>query len=596
LTASTIVSTLASISPRTSFFGADRSWAGLITVLAYTIVFFAARQVCPTAADGRRLLAASVTAAGVASTYAVIQAANLDPIGWAHQQIGGSVTPAATMGNANFLGAFLVMSLPITLHFMQRASTDRRTFTSIVCAAVAAASCLGILLAASRGAWIACLCTLAVCAIGRRAMSRRGKRPMPVALIAATLAGLVILCVASERQGFFGALAARARDLTADSGRARLWRASLDIFLDHPMFGSGPDTFALAYQRARTLDFFVTPTKAHNEAIDILATQGLFGAVAASVFTIAIVWAARRAWRRLAPDDRPFLVAVVAGVVGFFIQSLFSFTVVGLGTLFATFAAVLSRLSEPNVSERRAMYQQPRPPWSWVRPAQGVVWMGAALLFYDAVLVPVQANRWCQRGLDDLALGRPGAVEALQSAVLLDPTRDVYWSSLGMAAQARAISAHTMDERRQHLLLARRAFEHAIRLVPIDASHHAGLGKILAALVPNGLAAPAEVFAEFDTALMIEPGNPYHHAAAGAVALALGDVSCAKQYAARGVEIWPRFGPISALLGEIALSEGRLDHGIEMLQRARTLDWYESRYEYERASRILADSLTKRRP
>src|SRR5262245_36446312 len=64
-TVSAVVSTIASISPITSVFGAHESFTGLLTVVAYTILFFATRALCRTLGDGRRLVIAAVIGAGV---------------------------------------------------------------------------------------------------------------------------------------------------------------------------------------------------------------------------------------------------------------------------------------------------------------------------------------------------------------------------------------------------------------------------------------------------------------------------------------------------------------------------------------------------
>ena len=87
--------------------------------------------------------------------------------------------------------------------------------------------------------------------------------------------------------------------------------------------------------------------KAHNEAIHVLATQGLLGAAAVAVLTVGLVLAAWGAWGRASGCEKLLLIAICAGTVGFYVQNVFGFTVAGCGTLFVTFAALLSRLRRP---------------------------------------------------------------------------------------------------------------------------------------------------------------------------------------------------------------------------------------------------------
>src|SRR5439155_337436 len=82
--------------------------------------------------------------------------------------------------------------------------------------------------------------------------------------------------------------------------------AGMEIFRDHPLCGCGLDTFPYAFAPKRTSEYWqsewgATPTKAHNEAIHILATQGLLGAAAVVVLTGGLLVSGVRAWRRSNP-------------------------------------------------------------------------------------------------------------------------------------------------------------------------------------------------------------------------------------------------------------------------------------------------------
>src|SRR5260370_14853652 len=65
---SAIVSTIISVSPRTSWRGAFESHGGLTTILGYVVLFFAARHL----GSGRRLLVGVIIAAAAASGYALV--------------------------------------------------------------------------------------------------------------------------------------------------------------------------------------------------------------------------------------------------------------------------------------------------------------------------------------------------------------------------------------------------------------------------------------------------------------------------------------------------------------------------------------------
>src|SRR5215831_134363 len=150
--ASALLSTCTSLTPWTSLFVAHESFAGIFTILAYTILYFGTRTLVRTTTDARRLLGASVLAAAVVSTYAFIQVAHLDPIPWERVAgLGPYVRPFATMGHANFLAAFLVMAFPLTEYTALRAWERRHWSAATILALVGGLSWAAIALSLSRG-------------------------------------------------------------------------------------------------------------------------------------------------------------------------------------------------------------------------------------------------------------------------------------------------------------------------------------------------------------------------------------------------------------------------------------------------------------
>jgi hypothetical protein len=209
---------------------------------------------------------------------------------------------------------------------------------------------VAIAVAVSRGAWLALAAAVAVLLAG--ALAGRERRAAVALAGVAGGAALAVgaLALALPRGGVvLGALGQRARHFADAGGRQHIWQAAWDLFRDHPLVGTGLDSFQIAFADKRTaaywtIEWNASPTRAHNEALNLLATQGLLGAVAVAVFTVGVLLAARRAWR--AGGDRLLVVALAAGLAAFYVQDLFSFTVAGCGTLAVTLAALLSRLAE----------------------------------------------------------------------------------------------------------------------------------------------------------------------------------------------------------------------------------------------------------
>jgi O-antigen ligase/tetratricopeptide (TPR) repeat protein len=345
--ASAAVSTAVSTSPRTSLVGTPYSRAGLLTIAAYAGLFLVTRWLFPRPADAARLLLAPVVAAALVSAYAIVQALNLDPL-VARLPAGELERPFSTMGNPNFLGAFEVAVLPLAAYFAHRSARDRRWLLTAVFLGTGVLCAIALALSLTRASWLAGIPATLVLLVGWwRAGARRSARVLVVMILGAALM-LGGLGIGWERgQALVDALRARAAVLTVDNQRQKLWSTSLAVFLEAPVLGVGPDTFHFGYDRKRTAEDFVTAWnttffKAHNDVIQVMATQGLVGLAALAVVVTGLVRAAYRAWRRGSPEDRALLVALVASAVGFCLQLLLSFVVAGAGTLFVTVVALIS--------------------------------------------------------------------------------------------------------------------------------------------------------------------------------------------------------------------------------------------------------------
>ncbi len=649
--ASAVVSTLTSIGVWTSLLGAHESYFGLTTLLAYGVLFLATRALCEHAADARRLLLAPVVAAAPAGAYAVVQIAGLDPIVYARVSgLGGFVRPFATLGHPNFLSAFLVMALPLVVYALVRALGRGRRVAAGVLGAVAVVSGVAVAIAVSRGAWLALAAAALVVIVGALATGQRRAVAAIGALAGAgllALAGLGLALPGGTGGVVLAGLLQRVRQLGDAGSRQHIWRAAWEIFRDHPLVGSGLDTFQVAFAGKRTAAYWAvewngSPTRAHNEALNLLATQGVLGALAVALLAVGLALATRRALR--GAEDRLLVLALAAGIVAFAVQDLFSFTVAGCGTLAITQAALLSRLTTPSraASARdggtslavtlavvvllavglfvtnlsadplldepgRAVgglvilialltgaaaalaleWPTPTParaapgaagrPRMWIappRPATIASWTVGAVLLVALVLRPLAAAWAAQEGVQLTTSAPAAAVERLRRAVWLDPFVELYWVKLGAAAHAQARREPDAEARRRALGEARAAYERARRLAPANSYDYANVARVTADLAAEGLATPAEAFAGFDRALVMDPHNAYFYVDAAGAATSLGDVDHARDYAARGAALYPRFGVVRAQLAYVALLERRPADAVEPLRQALAAEWH----------------------
>jgi O-antigen ligase/tetratricopeptide (TPR) repeat protein len=579
------MSTVASISPHSSFYGSNPSYSGFLTLSSYAVIFFGTRHFYPSADDGRHLLTAVVGGAAVVSIYALTQALGLDPVPWDSTTIstyGAFQRPAATLGHPNSLATFLVMGLPITAYFAFRAVAGRRWVFLSLLALAGVFSCVAIVATLSRGAWLAFGVTLAVFLLGSfRSLRLRTATGVVLALLVIAAVGLTYAALASSTN-LSDRLVDRLLGWSNPANRYSIWATALAIFREYPLTGCGIDTFQLAFAPKQSADYWltewgVTPNHAHNELLHVLATQGVLGAAALALLLFGVGRAIVRGWRQTDLESRTLTVAVTAGLGGFFVQSLFSSNGSGCVTLFVVFAALLSRsATNPSLhyqgTSRKRERRTPRRSrfrlvMQWVL-VYGGIGTGSALLAFFGILRPLQANVACRTGDTLLDAAPRQALTYYESAAASDPSTDLYWLKLGTAAQLAAEQADIPDERRELLLRARTAFEQALRLVPQNPHHHANLAKLLIELTPSGLSQSAEVFEHFDDAIAQYPVNAYFYREAAAAAFRLGCPARARSYIERGLALYPKYCLLNVQAGYTALIENRPADAVPFFRQA----------------------------
>jgi O-antigen ligase len=578
--ASAALSTAASISPRTSWRGAPESFFGLPTVLAYAVLYFGVRVLCAAPVHARALVHASLVGATGAGLYGLVQFAGLDPVAWTRtHEFLGLARAFGSMGNPNFLGALMAMSLPLSLSLALRSWRRAQRGRAALLAASALVSLAALGVSLSRGAWLAGAAGLALWALGQVRLAGRPEARRRLLLAAA--AGLLILGVAVARvpraRDVGRAMLARLELNLAPGARERpvgaisleqdprlaLWRAAWSMFRERPLTGVGLDAFQLAFQSRRELAIWEvegqrTPGKAHNELLHALATQGLPGALALGLIAVGGALALRRALDQQ-PGERELLVGIAASLLAFFVQAQFSFTVAGCGTLALALlglAAGLGRPAPPPPTTAPLATTTPARTLALSLGQAAVAALGLVALWF-CVARPLRADYAAQQGVQARAQNAGLTLPYFAEAVRLDPGRDLYWTHLGVAHHDLAQALPDPASRAAQLGAAREAFERALALVPINGYTQGGLARVLfelQRLQPPRASLP-DVWAAFERALALDPRNPYWPVEAGRYALQAGDGPRARAWAQRSLDLHPRYGPAACLLHNVDLED-----------------------------------------
>jgi O-antigen ligase len=495
LAAALIAATLFAPHPGLSLWGAYERQFGLLTWLAPLALFAASLVALRSRARQERFVQVLVWSSAPIVAYGLLQALGGDPFAW---DSDGASAVLATMGRSNFLGAYLVLTTPLT------AAATLTAAKRWPLALLLAGQLIVLVLTRARAAWLGLLA--AAIAFGLSWLVVSGRRRLAGRLV---LLGLLLLAILASLLLLFG-LPAALTEGGSTAARLTIWKATLPLIGQRPLLGYGPDGMQLAFQGVFPPELVyyqgrhLVVDRAHNLVLDITVNAGLLG-LAAFMF---LLWrAGRLMWRGLdstADRDRLLLLAgIAAALVGHLVELQVSFETVATAAIFWLLLALGISLAGP--SPAPAAHQAARHSW---KPGPG---LPLALAFAGLLAVltvrPLLADHAYWRGQRQT----PGSVAALGQFVEakrqwpIEPVYQValaqaYWaSSQPAAAVSEAVSAAQLrpDDARlwaaagdllarwgatepDHYAQALSAYRRAIDLSPNTAAYHTALGLILA--------------------------------------------------------------------------------------------------------------------
>ncbi|MCO5207008.1 MAG: O-antigen ligase family protein [Anaerolineae bacterium] len=155
-----LISTVFSVTPGISWAGSYQRLQGTYTTLAYVVVFALLATTVRTRSQVRRVITMVIVTSIPVALYGVLQKQQWDPLPW-----GGdtSIRIAGHMGNAIFIGAYLIMVIPLTLTRIIEAFSNILTDENLSLADVTRSSIyifalavqlLALFWTQSRGPWI----------------------------------------------------------------------------------------------------------------------------------------------------------------------------------------------------------------------------------------------------------------------------------------------------------------------------------------------------------------------------------------------------------------------------------------------------------
>jgi O-antigen ligase len=471
------------------------------------------------------------------------------------QRIGGDARPAGSFLNTNHMAAWMAMVFLLLIGGLGATRSRTARLASLV---LALAPLVGLLLSGSRGALIG---LLVGCAWLLATRWTHLPRPFKPALVGVAI---VLVLLVGWRQ--LGRLA------EADPfryQRLRIWRASVTMILESPLWGSGPGQFAVAAKQVQFPDgegplqydrrFSVT----HSDPLRAVAEYGapaalaLFASLGLAITTIA----RRRKVGRLGSRHDGAVAALLAVATQALVDNPSRWPAVYLLS-----AALLGALLSEARDTPATGYAGKR---SWPRALALAVLLLAA--FTAADIAPTQAHR--------LATDARRAGPLIQNddrvdfAVRLNPLHPGHRM---LRAETRIGRGYELTPRRY--AASREDAEAAVRLQPADSDYRWGLARIEARgclELFRDAATRERAKGHFEAAQRLYPTDPRISLDAGEFLLSAGDPAAARRLAERALRIEPNAVPARLLLAESLLELGARDapsRAAGLLREAREIE------------------------
>lgn len=472
MTAAT-VATLFSINQKLSVFGQYKRYEDIVTLVGYGLVFFAAIQILDTEKRRRRLILALIISATAVAGYGIAQYFGFEI--W--RQSGDPDRASSTIGNAVFLGSFLVLILPLAVSRLLAGLNDGESLKKIILFLFTSLIIFGgIIVTFSRAAWLgAAVSSL----LFLKLKEVNWRRVLPV-IIAVFLIFVIVSIMESERRSYTVTnRLASSLNLQEGTVRTRIifWKTTLYLITKRPLLGYGPDTMGQVYPQylpleARAIERAAKIDKAHNDVLQTAATVGLLGAAVYLIIILTFFYGA--VIKKNEKQNSLTFLGLTTGALAYFLAVQFSFSQVEVATIFWL---VVGTAVSYQAGDRRHILL---PKFGLIALSTALI-IAVPLILNKTVIKPAVADWHFQSALRAEESGDLSkALKKFDRATKINPNREVYLSRQGRAQQAAAVSGSKID-----LSMAKKSlgsYEAAEKLNPYSAVLYTDIGSLYTVL------------------------------------------------------------------------------------------------------------------
>lgn len=455
--------------------------------------------------------------------YSVMQHLGIDPVAWSQYDLVKNRS-ISTLGNPDFLSAFLIMIIPLVFCYIFREGARDKGIVAIL---IWGFLCGVNIWTYSRAGLAAMLAGTAAALffLGWSRLKRHWKKTLAVAIILLLAFSIIIIAEASGLTRF--SLAERitsamsAKDINVLT-RIYLWKAGLYSIRDNPLTGTGPSTFSIAYLPFRYLEpenirrRIAMPESSHNLFIDIGVFSGIFALIAfVGMLLVLFISGFKSLYGKKAeekapenspepanrkktdkdsdetlPDDnRLYLAAFLAGITAFITHHLASFPTYPdelLFWVFLGFCTILTGTAHPLPDKPPEKFL---PVWKIIVIAACSVL--SIVLIYRSTQIAIAEYYFTKADAFKAAMfetGNPKAadfyfqkgLENYDESIKINGMKPEYWLSKGRLLEKYSYINTDPNLNLKLFEMAIKSYDMAIRLNPENPYPHADLARYCA--------------------------------------------------------------------------------------------------------------------
>lgn len=339
------IATVLSMNPTISFWGSSYRYDGFVALILYIFSYLMARN----AKSIQRYFFHALTVTSVlVAVYGILQFYKIDPVPLEMYNKDWVGLAFSTMGNPNFFGSYLTLSLPIPLYLYFYKGKKMGLMAYMVLF-------LALLCSRTRGAWIGSFIgLLSFLFYHKQAYGFKKAEIRKVFVVVGVSFGVLFFFMLTSGDTFLTRFLSIFLDFSkiikreegaelGGSYRVYLWKKSIELIKMKPLIGFGPDVMYLAmnehFRPQIIYDFgrYMNWDKAHNEYLNIAISSG----IPSLIFYLAFLKRAiSKGYKKI--SIHPAYVPLMASVTGYLVQALFNIQVVMVYYVFLSFLGLLS--------------------------------------------------------------------------------------------------------------------------------------------------------------------------------------------------------------------------------------------------------------